>query len=99
MAQFYTRLLSNATVDSVGVAMQNGTTGIAVYAVTLKGLLGKAVCDILVDVEGGSNWVQAGSLSDGHSAKLIMLPRNARLTARLSGAEAGVTDITVDIAS
>ena len=93
----HTELFSHQKNDGRGSVMTVGNT-IAVYALTLEGLLDKGFCNILVDIAAAGTYTSAGSLSDAEPAKLIMLPAGAKCTAQLSGATP-LTDISVKIAS
>lgn len=91
------KLLDAATTNGIGTSVVNGNT-LALFGITLHGVLDGAFVDILVDLAGGEDWVVAGSLSQSNAAQLLMLPPSARCNARLVGASTS-TNVTVSISS
>lgn len=91
------KLLKAATTNGIGTSVVNGSE-LALYGITLQGVLDGAFVDILVDLAGGEDWVVVGSLSPSKSAQLLMLPPAARCNARLVGAST-LTKVTVSISS
>lgn len=90
-------IMQNKSTDGLGTGMVNGGS-LAIFAVTFKGFLGRAFLDILIDVGGGTDYVVAGQLSQSNPVKLIMLPANAKINAKLSGCDSS-TLVTVEVAS
>lgn len=77
-------IFTNETTDGLGTAVIGTSTGIS--ALQFNGDLGGAICTVLVDLNGGSNYTTIGSIDNHHPNKLVMLPAGAALNCRIEGA-------------
>ncbi len=90
-------IFNNQKSDGIGTVLTTGAS-MAPYVLTLNGTLDGALCTVIADINGGTNYVTVGSLSAIGATSLLMLPGASKVTCRLNGAGAN-TNVTVMMGS